>query len=76
MFSKKPLSIPTKGEALPGRAERMSVPAEHFVNKNRLSEPFPDGLARAVFGIMGADRTVNPHPPRRRRPKNHPARSR
>jgi hypothetical protein len=32
--------------------------------------------ARAVFGIMGADRTVNPHPPRRRRPKNHPARSR
>jgi len=51
MFSKKPLSIPTKGEALPGRAERMSVPAEHFVNKNRLSEPFPDGLARAVFGM-------------------------
>jgi len=51
MFSKKPLSIPTRGEALPGRAERMPVPAEHFVNKNRLSEPFPEGLARAVFGM-------------------------
>jgi peptide-methionine (S)-S-oxide reductase len=51
MFSKKPLSIPTKGEALPGRAERMPVPDAHFVNKNRLSEPFPDGLERAVFGM-------------------------
>jgi peptide-methionine (S)-S-oxide reductase len=51
MFSKKPLSIPTRGEALPGRDERMPVPAAHFVNKNRLSEPFPDGLARAIFGM-------------------------
>jgi peptide-methionine (S)-S-oxide reductase len=51
MFSKKPLTIPSKAEALPGRAERMPVPDAHFVNKNRLSEPFPDGLARAVFGM-------------------------
>ena len=51
MFSKKPLAIPSKAEALPGRAERMPVPDAHFVNTNRLSEPFPDGLARAVFGI-------------------------
>ena len=51
MFSKKPLTIPSKAEALQGRAERMPVPDAHFVNKNRLSEPFPDGLARAVFGM-------------------------
>jgi len=51
MFSKKPLTIPSKAEALPGRAERMPVPDAHFVNTNRLSEPFPEGLARAVFGM-------------------------
>ena len=51
MFSKKPLTIPSKAEALPGRVERMPVPDAHFVNKNRLSEPFPEGLARAVFGM-------------------------
>jgi peptide-methionine (S)-S-oxide reductase len=51
MFSKKPLTIPSKAEALPGRAERMPVPDAHFVNKNRLSQPFPEGLARAVFGM-------------------------
>ena len=51
MFSKKPLAIPSKAEALPGRAEHMPVPDAHFVNKNRLSAPFPDGLARAVFGM-------------------------
>ena len=51
MFSKKPLKIPSKAEALPGRAERMPVPDAHFVNTHRLSEPFPDGLARAVFGM-------------------------
>jgi peptide-methionine (S)-S-oxide reductase len=51
MFSKKPLTIPSNAEALPGRAERMPVPDAHFVNKNRLSEPFPEGLARAVFGM-------------------------
>jgi len=27
------------------------VPDAHFVNKNRLTAPFPDGLARAVFGL-------------------------
>jgi peptide-methionine (S)-S-oxide reductase len=51
MFSKKPLTIPSPAEALPGRAERMPVPETHFVNKNRLHDPFPEGLARAVFGL-------------------------
>jgi peptide-methionine (S)-S-oxide reductase len=51
MFSKKPLTIPSKADALPGRAERMPVPDAHFVNRNRIAPPFPDGLARAVFGM-------------------------
>jgi peptide-methionine (S)-S-oxide reductase len=29
----------------------MLVPDAHFVNKNRITGPFPDGLARAVFGM-------------------------
>jgi len=37
MFSRKPLTIPTKAEALPGRSERMPVPDKHFVNGNRLT---------------------------------------
>ena len=37
MFSKKPLTIPSKADALPGRAERMPVPDAHFVNSNRLT---------------------------------------
>jgi peptide-methionine (S)-S-oxide reductase len=51
MFSKKPLTIPSKADALPGRLERMRVPEAHFVSKNRLTPPFPEGLQRAVFGM-------------------------
>jgi len=59
MFSKKPLSIPSASEALPGRAEPMSVPDEHFVNHHRLQPPFPAGLETAMFGMgcfWGAER--------------------
>src|SRR5207253_3404400 len=59
MFTKKSMTIPSAAEALPGRAERMPIPELHFVNRNRLSTPFPDGLARAMFGMgcfWGAER--------------------
>jgi peptide-methionine (S)-S-oxide reductase len=59
MFSRKPLSIPSKAEALPGRADRMAVPLRHFVNGHPLEPPFPAGLERAVFGMgcfWGAER--------------------
>ena len=55
----KPTTIPSKAEALPGRAERMEVPAAHHVNGARLQEPFPDGLEKAMFGMgcfWGAER--------------------
>jgi peptide-methionine (S)-S-oxide reductase len=42
---------PTVAETLPGRDARMLVPEAHFVNGHRLEPPFPDGLARAMFGM-------------------------
>ncbi len=59
MWSKKPSTVPAKGDALPGRAQRMPVPETHFVNQHRISPPFPDGLQRAMFGMgcfWGAER--------------------
>lgn len=51
--------MPTRAEALPGRAEAMDVPAQHFVLKTPLKPPFPAGLEEAVFGLgcfWGAER--------------------
>jgi peptide-methionine (S)-S-oxide reductase len=47
----KPKTVPSKAEALPGRADPMPVPDTHFVNQHRLTPPFPDGLQRALFGL-------------------------
>ena len=47
MFFEK-TRLPTKEKALPGRSEKMDVPAQHFVNGARLEAPFPDGLAARV----------------------------
>jgi len=56
---RKKLELPSPGEALPGRTERMQVPARHFVNGNPLEAPFPEGLRLALFGMgcfWGAER--------------------
>jgi peptide-methionine (S)-S-oxide reductase len=56
---KKKLDLPTAEEALPGRAQRVTVPAAHFVNGHRLEAPFPAGLELAMFGLgcfWGAER--------------------
>jgi peptide-methionine (S)-S-oxide reductase len=47
----KPLTIPSKAEALPGRAERVPVPPVHHVTGARLEAPFPHGLERAMFAL-------------------------
>jgi peptide-methionine (S)-S-oxide reductase len=46
-------------QALPGRSEKMPVPASHFVNGARLEPPFPEGTELALFGLgcfWGAER--------------------
>ncbi len=53
------LRVPTKQEALPGRAAAMPVPDTHFVNGARLRPPFPERCEQAVFGLgcfWGAER--------------------
>ena len=58
MFDKK-IKLPGRDEALPGRAERVTVPARHYVNGAPLVEPFPPGTERALFGLgcfWGAER--------------------
>jgi peptide-methionine (S)-S-oxide reductase len=55
----KKLTLPTRENALPGRAEEMPVPGKHFVNGNPLKAPFPEGLEMVVFGMgcfWGAER--------------------
>jgi len=57
-FSSKP-RMPRPDEALPGRAERVPVPARHFVNGSPLAPPYPAGLELALFGLgcfWGAER--------------------
>jgi len=59
LFRKKRLDLPTADEALPGRTQRMAVPATHFVNGRRLEPPFPAGARLALFGLgcfWGAER--------------------
>ena len=58
MFGKS-LKVPSKAEALPGRAVKMPVAAAHFVNGRRLEPPFQEDLARAMFAMgcfWGAER--------------------
>ena len=51
MFNSKS-RLPEKKDALPGRAERMPVPATHHVKRDaRLEPPFPAGLETAMFGL-------------------------
>ena len=50
MFGKS-AKIPSKAEALPGRAERLPVPEVHHVNGARLEPPFPAGLETAMFAL-------------------------
>jgi peptide-methionine (S)-S-oxide reductase len=57
---RKKAEMPTADRALPGRGTRpFDVPAEHFVNHNRILAPFPAGLEMAMFGLgcfWGAER--------------------
>ncbi len=59
LFVNKKTLMPSKLDALPGRAEEMQVANLHYVNKNALVPPFPDGMEMAMFGLgcfWGAER--------------------
>lgn len=48
-----------KENALPGRAKSIVLPEKHFVNKNPLTKPYPEGMQQAMFGLgcfWGAER--------------------
>ena len=40
-----------KDRSLPGREEAIRISPNHFVNDNRILEPFPDGVVFADFGL-------------------------
>jgi len=42
--------MPTDANALPGRAAAIPTAETHFINKNPLKGPYPDGFETAVFG--------------------------
>jgi peptide-methionine (S)-S-oxide reductase len=48
---KKKTRMPSESEALPGRSDKMPVAERHVVLGTRMSEPFPDGSALAMFGM-------------------------
>ncbi|MBN9081076.1 MAG: peptide-methionine (S)-S-oxide reductase [Rhizobiales bacterium 62-17] len=59
LFSRKPLTIPTKDEALPGRPTPLPTATTHFVNGHPLKGPWPEGIKTAIFGMgcfWGAER--------------------
>ena len=55
----KPTTLPSAGEALPGRAQPLPTAQSHFVNHNPLKGPWPQGFEQAMFGMgcfWGAER--------------------
>ena len=55
----KKSTLPSASEALPGRAQKMPVPARHAVNGAPLEPPFPAGMEQVQFGMgcfWGAER--------------------
>ena len=58
-FKSKPTTIPSAAEALPGRETEMAVANEHFVNRQALKGPYPQGAETIYFGlgcVWGAER--------------------
>jgi peptide-methionine (S)-S-oxide reductase len=59
LFSRKPSTVPSPKEALPGRATGIPVTEQHVVLGTPIRPPFPDGTERLVVGMgcfWGAER--------------------
>ena len=58
-FTSKQKTMPSRDEALPGRAQCTRVPERHAVSGHPLAPPYPEGLEMATFGLgcfWGAER--------------------
>jgi peptide-methionine (S)-S-oxide reductase len=58
-LKRKPLSMPSRDEALPGRDQPIPTAASHFVADAPLKGPYPQGAEKALFGLgcfWGAER--------------------
>ena len=51
MLGRRPLSLPTPAEALPGRPDPMPVPERHALTGARIVPPFPAGHEIADFAL-------------------------
>jgi peptide-methionine (S)-S-oxide reductase len=59
LFKSFKQKLPSREQSLPGRTEKMEVPARHHVNGAPLEPPFPVGTELAMFGLgcfWGAER--------------------
>jgi peptide-methionine (S)-S-oxide reductase len=58
-LKRKPLTIPSPDQALPGRSQAIPTAPTHFVNGAPLKGPYPQGAETALFGLgcfWGAER--------------------
>lgn len=58
-WSRKPLTLPSPDQALPGRASAIPTATHHVVTHHALKGPYPPGSALAVFALgcfWGAER--------------------
>ena len=58
-LKRKPSSMPSPAEALPGRGELMPTAKTHFVSGAALKGPYPQGFETGLFGLgcfWGAER--------------------
>jgi peptide-methionine (S)-S-oxide reductase len=51
MFGFKKSTMPTREQALPGRATPIPTAKDHFVNHHVLKGPYPEGTQKAMFGL-------------------------
>jgi len=59
MLFRKSLAMPSPDTAVKGRPNPIPTARQHFINKQPLKGPYPDGLEMAVFGLgcfWGAER--------------------
>ena len=65
LWREKKTRLPAHKEALPGRDQKVTVPAQHYVNQYPMEGPFPAGLQTVLFGMgcfWGAERKFWPVP--------------